>query len=61
MVGYVGLVGLVWFVLEGSKSNTVTHSLKTVTQGRYRAARAAKKNTKMMVIVLAIFCFQVAE
>ena len=42
MVGYVGLVGLVWFVLEGSKSNTVTHSLKTVTQGRYRAARAAK-------------------
>ena len=45
MVGYVGLVGLVWFVLEGSKSNTVTHSLKTVTQGRYRAARAAKKYT----------------
>ena len=27
MVGYVGLVGLVWFVLEGSKSNTVSHSL----------------------------------
>ena len=27
LVGYVGLVGLVWFVLEGSKSNTVTHSV----------------------------------
>ena len=39
-VGLVGQVGLFWFGLEGSKSNTI--SKKVSDKGGYRAARAAK-------------------
>ena len=61
LVGYVGLVGLVWFVLEGSKSNTVTQSLKTVTQGRYRAARAAKKDDSFNFLAESNLAFEVTK
>ena len=38
--GKVGQVGLDWFGLEGSKSNTI--SKKVCDEGGHRAARAAK-------------------
>ena len=50
MVGYVGLVGLVWFVLEGSKSNTVSHSKQSPKVGKELLGQLKKHAGKIPLL-----------